>query len=349
MARVLLVEPYRELLQTLQALLDSHGYSDVVTARSGLEVLDFLGLRETPGTEDDIDVILMDAVLPDLDVVEVCRRIKADPRWHDVPVLLLTDTLEETAFDLVQTANACDYLTKPLQLPAFLGRLRMACRLKEELDRSKAREQELLQATSQLKRLNGELQRLTVLDDLTGVANRRFFNTLLAQEWGRAVREVLPLSLILIDIDFFKNYNDYYGHQKGDECLCRVAAALNSSAKRSGDYVARYGGEEFVIILPHTGVQGAAAVAEGLRRRVETLGVEHARSPIHNHVTISLGVASTVPERHGAAESLVAAADHAVYQAKQDGRNRVRLFQGSFGEAHAPHRGPHALLAQAHE
>jgi diguanylate cyclase (GGDEF)-like protein len=313
---------------------------------SGREALDVLGLRGAAASARDVDVIVLDAVLPDLDAREVCRQIKGTPRWHDTPVLLLTDTPEEHALDLVCAADACDYVTKPIRPPAFLGRLRMACRLKEELDGSKARESKLLDATRQLERLNQELQRLSVLDELTGLANRRFFNTLLAQEWGRAVRGVLPLSLILIDIDFFKNYNDYYGHQKGDECLRRVAGTLNTSARRPGDYVARYGGEEFVAVLPHTGAQGAAAVAEELRRHVEDLGLAHARSPIADRVTISLGVASTVPERRGAADALVGAADRAVYQAKRDGRNRVCVCRGPFADMHPTQQAPPTLMAQ---
>src|SRR5262249_52678005 len=160
-----------------------------------------------------------------------------------------------------------------------------ALALKHELDECRARERQLLELAEQLRRRNEELRRLAVLDELTGIANRRSFNLLLEREWARAAREVQPVSLILIDIDPFKDFNDQCGHPAGDERLRRVARALNCSAQRPGDQVARYGGEEFAVLMPHTGLHGAAAVAERLRREVEALGVPHPRSPVHDRVT----------------------------------------------------------------
>src|SRR6185437_2913636 len=141
------------------------------------------------------------------------------------------------------------YITKPFSVNELLARMRSAANLKRQFDQRRQREEELLQVTQQLKRLNEELQRLSILDELTGIPNRRFFNILLTQEWGRSARIVVPLSMMLIDIDFFKNYNDFYGHPQGDRCLQKVAATLNSLVHRPGDCVARYGGEEFVVLL----------------------------------------------------------------------------------------------------
>src|SRR5262249_11988654 len=191
----------------------------------------------------------------------------------------------EVAFD----AGATDYITKPVKPAELRARLSQALRLKSELDRRQARELELLEVTRQLQQANEALQFLSTHDELTGGANRRQFDARLAQEWNRAVRDVVPLSLLLLDVDHFKGYNDHYGHQKGDECLRRVAHALSGALRRAGDFVARYGGEEFGVLLSHTGTQGATAVAEGLRQQVEALGLEYPCSPLGGRGTVDLG------------------------------------------------------------
>ena len=192
--------------------------------------------------------------------------------------------------------------------------------------RAKARERELKQQvaerTVQLEEANTKLQQLSELDPLTGIANRRRFEETLEREWRRASRDNRPLSLVMIDIDYFKDYNDAYGHQLGDECLRRVATEIREAITRPGDLVARYGGEEFAAILPSTPAKGAFAVAELLRVRVERMGTRHLKSPI-GVVTISLGVASMTPGESFAKETLLAAADGALYAAKRAGRNRV--------------------------
>jgi diguanylate cyclase (GGDEF)-like protein len=181
-----------------------------------------------------------------------------------------------------------------------------------------------LKLTQRLEELNQMLQRLSSLDGLTGVANRRHFDLVLKQEWRRAIRDATPLSLILIDVDFFKAYNDTYGHQMGDECLKRVADSLKGVLKRPTDLIARYGGEEFVVLLPKTGIEGTSALAEEMRTAVEALRIAHARSQVTDRVTISLGVATIVPNRDSSSTELITEADRALYGAKQEGRNRVK-------------------------
>lgn len=222
-------------------------------------------------------------------------------------------------------AGAIDYIIKPLNKFELLARVRSALKLKHEIDSRKARERELLNVKQQLEETNKTLQRLAAQDGLTGVANRRYFDEFFDLEWRRDIRDGTPISLILIDIDFFKAYNDTCGHQMGDECLKRVANELSSVLNRSGDFVARYGGEEFVVVLPNVNSQGAYAVAERLRSAIEALGIQHSQSKVSKHVTLSLGVATTVPKRDSDPATLIAAADQALYQAKQEGRNRVRV------------------------
>jgi diguanylate cyclase (GGDEF)-like protein len=191
--------------------------------------------------------------------------------------------------------------------------------------RMRARERELehlvTERTLHLEEANEKLQQLSELDALTGIANRRRFEKMLDAEWRRALRDGRPLSLIMIDIDYFKDFNDAQGHQTGDRCLQRVATEIREALTRPGDLVARYGGEEFAAILPSTPLRGAFAVAEVLRARVEAIATRHPTAP-RGIVTISLGVATTVATTM-AAEDLVAAADEALYRAKREGKNRV--------------------------
>lgn len=177
----------------------------------------------------------------------------------------------------------------------------------------------------QLESANRELQHLAGSDGLTLVANRRRFDEYLDQQFRLMAREKAPLSLILGDIDFFKSYNDTYGHQAGDDCLRQVARAISRSVSRPADLVARYGGEELAVILPNTHAEGAVQIAEKVRSEVKVLEIAHANSQISNCVTLSLGVASTLPCDESSCAMLISAADKALYQAKSKGRDAVRL------------------------
>ena len=183
----------------------------------------------------------------------------------------------------------------------------------------------LLEERAQLERVNQELAFLSSVDGLTGIANRRHFDQFLSQLWSQATRNGEPIALIMCDIDFFKAYNDTYGHLQGDECLKKVASALANSLKRQVDFVARYGGEEFVVVLSNTDVEGATKVAETLRANVENLAIPHRLSSITPNVTISLGVAIGYANSDVLPQTLIETSDNALYQAKQDGRNRYKV------------------------
>jgi len=181
--------------------------------------------------------------------------------------------------------------------------------------------------TSQLAEANRALQQLSIIDALTGIANRRRFDEVLETEWRRAMRSAASISLILIDVDFFKSYNDSYGHQAGDECLRVVAQTLNQVINRAGDLAARYGGEEFAVILQGNSEHGAIKVAEILRERIEALKIPHGKSDASDFVTVSLGTATIFPEYNLSSATLVEEADKALYLAKEKGRNRVEVLR----------------------
>jgi diguanylate cyclase (GGDEF)-like protein len=194
----------------------------------------------------------------------------------------------------------------------------------EEMDR---KNRELTETRRQLEQRNRDLERLSALDTLTQIANRRRFDAVLRQEWRRAVRDEAPISLLFCDIDYFKRFNDTYGHQAGDECLVRVAQAMEETLNRPADLVARYGGEEFIALLVDTDAEGARMLAERMRARILELQIENRDSSVGPLLTVSLGVATVVPNATLRPEDLMDLADRALYAAKANGRNRVSTSQ----------------------
>jgi diguanylate cyclase (GGDEF)-like protein len=322
---ILIVDDSADMRESLQMVLEAEGFTDVYTAASPQAAFQLLGLEGNTDHPPPIDVILMDILMPQGNGVEACRRLKQHPRTVDIPILMITGQSQDGVLAAAFDAGAADYITKPIKPVELVARLRSALTLKHELDARRSREQDLLRVTHQLQEANQQLQRLSDQDALTGVANRRSFDTHLAYEWSRAAREQTPLALIMIDIDYFKAFNDHYGHPHGDECLKQVAQALAGPLKRPGDLLARYGGEEFIILLPWTGLPGAMALAERLRNRVTGLRIPHRRSAAADHVTISLGVACDIPTRQATPQELIEAADQGLYAAKEKGRDRIEV------------------------
>jgi diguanylate cyclase (GGDEF)-like protein len=267
---------------------------------------------------DAPELILLDVQMPGIDGFETCLRLKANPVTQDIPIIFITASVDLDNKVKGLSIGAVDYITKPFQKEEVLARVRVHLELRF-LTR-KVQEQAIA-----LKQANQELHRLANLDGLTEVANRRRFDEYFEQEWRRSAREQTPLSLILCDIDYFKNYNDHYGHQAGDACLRKVARAISETLHRPADLVARYGGEEFAIILPHTPLEGAVHIAELLQIQIEQLGILHAQSQVSSYITLSLGISSQIPEPLQENHTLIAATDKALYLAKSEGRNTFRL------------------------
>src|SRR5262245_29419142 len=224
--RILIVDDCPDNRLPLANLLRGAGYNELVLAETATEALNLLFSEGPAGAPGAIDVVMMDVMMPGMDGIEACRRIKAHERLRDIPVLMVTGRTSPEDLQDAFAAGAMDYITKPVNAVELLARLRSALALKREMDCRKGREEDLVQLTQKLEEANRALERLSLLDGLTGIANRRYQESFLNREWLRATRSSAPLALIMADIDFFKNYNDTYGHQRGDDCLKQVAHAL---------------------------------------------------------------------------------------------------------------------------
>lgn len=264
------------------------------------------------------DMVLLDAIMPVLDGFTCCAELQTRPEAIHTPILMITGLDDEQSVSRAFEVGAADYITKPIHWPVLLHRVR---RLLQQAQLQK--QQTLL--LQQLETANQSLKRLVGLDSLTEVANRRRFDEYFHQEWQRMIRAQQPLSLILADLDYFKVYNDTYGHPAGDECLRQVAQAMQQAVKRATDLVARYGGEEFGVVLPYTDNEGAKQVASSIRAHVQALQIPHSGSTASKVVTLSLGVVTTMPTLISTPMDLLQAADQALYQAKQAGRDQAIL------------------------
>jgi diguanylate cyclase (GGDEF)-like protein/PAS domain S-box-containing protein len=268
---------------------------EILASTNGKEAIE-IAARRSP------DLILMDVVMPEMDGYEACRLLRENDATKNIPLIFITAKRETGEEEYGLKLGAIDYITKPLELSIVRARVRNHIDLKHKTDL---------------------LESLAALDGLTGIPNRRRFDEVLESEWKRAVRNQTPLSLIMVDVDNFKQYNDHYGHGAGDDCLKHVAQVLLSSLVRPGDMAARYGGEEFVVILPHTDGEGALQVAERICTQVDGLGIPHINASVADHITVSVGCATSIPQSNILPERLLESADNKLYRAKHEGRNRV--------------------------
>lgn len=315
-SRILLVEDSKVTLKVLTNYLGSMGIASPLIAETGAEAL-ALFERERP------DIILLDARLPDIDGFEVARKMRkmeGEGEWSAIIFLTAMNTDEDLARGIA--AGADDYLTKPVSEIVLQAKVRAMQRLLEM-------QRKLIEVTRRLDAANAELRRLSTTDALTGIANRRALDDFLAREWRRCLRVKKPLSLVMLDIDYFKLFNDKYGHQAGDDCLVQVAKQIARAAPRASDLAARYGGEEFILVLGETDLDGAMWIAERVRQMVADLKIKHYATD-SKFVTLSCGVVSVVPQENYSIERLIESADAALYQAKRAGRNRV--VAGEYGK-----------------
>lgn len=268
-------------------------------------------------------VILQDLLLPDGDGLDLVHAYRANPRIRDVPVIVLSVKEEPAVKSEAFRIGATDYLVKLPDPVELVARIRHHAKAYlNQIQRDQAY-RALRESQEQLVVANRELQLLSNSDGLTGLANRRYFNELMDTEWKRAVRAREPLAVVMIDVDDFKRYNDTYGHLAGDEVLKTVGKTMRAGAERPADLAARFGGEEFILVLPNTEFDGAIYIAERLRKALDQLAIEHSAASCGAHVTVSVGVACTVPLQADTPGRLIGAADAALYDAKRTGRNRV--------------------------
>jgi diguanylate cyclase (GGDEF)-like protein len=291
--RILVVDDAMENVQILHhALRDEH---EVLFALDGERALE-LALAQQP------DLILLDAVMPGMDGYAVCAALRGSPRLRDIPIIFVTALSQPEDETRALEAGAVDFISKPFNVAVVRARVRSQLTIKRQAD---------------------AMRELSLTDGLTGVANRRHFNDTMDAEWRRCARAGLPLSVIMIDVDHFKAYNDTYGHQAGDACLQQLSAVMKRCASRPQDLLARYGGEEFILLLPQEAAEGTAVVARRMMDEVAKLALPHAASPTVPRVSVSMGLATAMPplDSHDAS-AVIRAADARLYHAKQSGRNR---------------------------
>lgn len=273
-------------------------------------------------------VILQDLVMPGVNGLDLVRQYREDPATNGIPIIVLSTKEEPSVKSDAFKAGANDYLVKLPDQIELIARIRYhSMAYLGQLQRDEAY-RALRESQQQLMETNLELQRLTKVDGLTGLSNRRYFNEYVEAEWKRAVRTQTPLSILMIDVDHFKQFNDTYGHIAGDEVLRKIAQTIKDSFKRSTDLAARFGGEEFAVILPETPLADVRRLGEKLSRAVEALNLPHVASAVGRHVTISVGGATAIPQRGESFFPWVDAADKALYEAKRSGRNRAVMRDG---------------------
>ncbi len=296
-AKILVVDDEPINIEILSEAVSRLG--DVIIAKDGESAIDLCKL-ERP------DIVLLDVMMPAMDGYAVCRELLDDPDTRNIPIVFVTALSQDSDEAMGIEMGAVDYITKPISAPV------VAARIGSHLE---------------LKKTRDYLEEIAFVDALTGIANRRRFDEAIRTEWQRALRTGAQMSLLLMDIDHFKQYNDNYGHQNGDECLRKIASALNSVVKRPGDLVARYGGEEFTCLLPETDAEGAHAIAGTLCQKVRDLGIPHEYSSTADTVTLSIGAATVFVGLDTSINGLIETADKNLYAAKKEGRNRVSVGQ----------------------
>lgn len=321
---LLIVDDRPENLLALESLLETLEVN-IVKAGSGNEALGYM-------LEYDFFLVLMDVQMPEMNGFETAELMRGIQKTEHIPIIFVTAISKEQQYVFRgYELGAVDYLFKPIdpiilssKVKIFMEIYKTHSLLKQQTKLLEEKIEELIQ----LSESNYKLEKISNYDALTEIHNRRSFDEYISKEWSRGTREKTKLSIIMIDIDFFKQYNDTYGHLQGDFCLQKVAKGFLECLNRASDFVARYGGEEFVILLPSTHEAGAMEVAERVRNLIENLNIKHETSNIANYVTVSLGVNTVTPNLDTNLKEFINGADEALYLAKKEGRNRAASYTG---------------------
>lgn len=322
-ANILIVDDKPENLLVLEGLLESMD-CNIMKASSGNEALSML-------LDYNFALILLDVQMPEMDGFETAELMRGSERTKFIPIIFVTAiSKEQKCIFKGYQSGAVDYLFKPIDPIILQSKVQVFIHMYNQKKIVEEQSELLLlkiNELTELKETNNRLEKMSLSDGLTGIPNRRSFDIYLNTSWKNVIRSQKPISMIMVDIDYFKHYNDCYGHLKGDDCLVLVANAMDLSILRPLDYVARYGGEEFAVILPETDEEGALFVAETIRMNIENLKISHEKSKVSEYVTISLGVASILPNQEERIENFIDMSDKALYQAKLSGRNKVCLYK----------------------
>ncbi|MFN3927766.1 MAG: diguanylate cyclase [Pseudanabaenaceae cyanobacterium] len=324
--QILVVEDDDMNREVMRRYLRSLGYKAVSMAVNGREAMEMLATQP-------FDLVLLDITMPIMNGQQVLEKMKAEDQYRNIPVVMISALDESERIAQCIEMGADDYITKPFDHTILRARVSACLERKRLRDQEENHRLELLKAYAELEHAykqleiaNKQLELINRQDGLTGIANRSYFDATLEREWKTSARHGEVFSLIMFDIDFFKQFNDTYGHLAGDECLRKVAQTAAKLVQRPRDIVARYGGEEFAVVLPDTPQEGALVVAERLRQSIADLSIPHIKSQVdlaHPVVTISLGLVTLPADVNKSPNEAVSLADQALYKAKKQGRNRV--------------------------
>lgn len=316
---ILIVDDRPENLLVLESILYNME-CNIIKATSGNEALSLM-------FDYNFALVLLDVQMPEMDGFEIAELMRSNSRTRFTPIIFVTAiSKEKKCIFKGYEVGAVDYLFKPIEPVVLQSKVKFFIELYNQnkiIEQQKTLLEIKIKELSELKAANFNLENLSYTDGLTGISNRRNFDSYIEMSWNNCLNSSKPLSLIMMDIDYFKLYNDNYGHIKGDDCLKTVAKELSKSAKRTLDLSARYGGEEFVIILPETHKEGAEIIAEEIRKNIINLDIPHESSPISKNVTLSIGVTTMVPNNQHTISEFINDADKALYEAKSLGRNRT--------------------------
>lgn len=324
---ILIVDDRKKNLLVLESILEPLS-ANIVKAYSGKEALDLL-------FDYEFAVALIDVRMPEKDGFEIGEIMRSSERTSHIPIIFVTAISKEQD-NIIKGCDSevGDYLSKPIiDTKVILSEVQIFIEIydqKQEIIKQSLRLEEkvheLERTKQELQEENSNLEQISYFDKLTGIANRHnlddYFNSVLKN----AIRNEDNFSIMMIDIDYFKDFNDNYGHVLGDSCLVNIAKVIKGSLKRPLDFVARYGGEEFIVLLPETDRDGALKVAVDIKKNIELVNIKHETSKIASYVTVSTGIATLIPKKTDYLEGIVAKADKALYQAKNEGRNRVKAY-----------------------